>query len=225
MYLNMNSIAIANKKNIAIFLPGRIKTSQIELVINNLKQFTKQYNVFFFISVNKSANDDNYNKQFFNKLNNAHVNMYLNIEDTKEPDELHKFPKKSETSYERCYSMFYHNKRCFELLEKFQKRSNVKFHAIVKYRGDISSPKLMDISDTPLDDTIYIPDGADWGGINDQIAYGTSEAMRKYCNCVDSILEYCADGVIFHPETLLRHHIIKINLKIQRYQYDYKISK
>lgn len=211
------------KKYIAIFLPGRITSSQFRSVSDNLLQFTKHYNVVFFVSVNKSANDDHYNKKLFDKLDVNSGNV--NIEVTKEPVELRNYSKKLESSYENCYSMFYHNKRCYDLLDAYQKSSGIQFHAVVKYRGDISSPELMHIIDNPLDDTVYIPEGADWGGVNDQVAYGTPESMRKYCNCVNKILEYCANGVIFHPETLLQHHLIQSHLRVQRFSYIYKLLK
>jgi hypothetical protein len=55
---------------------------------------------------------------------------------------------------------------------------------------------------------IYIPHKHDYNGICDQFAYGDYAAMKFYCDMYDYIDHYwTVDGIKFHPETLLKHHL------------------
>jgi hypothetical protein len=43
--------------------------------------------------------------------------------------------------------------------------------------------------------------------VNADFAVGTSKIMTTYCNMFDHMYNYETQGVIFHPETLLAHHL------------------
>jgi len=214
-----------HRKKVAIFLGGRVKTTKYDVVIKNLKQFIELYDTTFFCSLNESAHEISSTERLCNDLNIKPE--CLNIEITKEPDILNTFSKRPESSFHRTWSMYYHNKRCFELIQSYQEKYKITFDAIVKYRGDISSNyPLIIVENINSNTTVYIPTGADWGGINDQVAYGNIASMEKYCKYSDFIIEYCGtDKVIFHPETLLKHHLSKCGLKVERINYSYELSK
>jgi hypothetical protein len=73
---------------------------------------------------------------------------------------------------------------------------------------------------------LYVPQGADWGGLNDQIALGSRETMRVYCDCVDAIIPMCQqEGVTWHPETLLRAYIARIKLPVERFAFPYQLHR
>ena len=67
------------------------------------------------------------------------------------------------------------------------------------------------------ENTIYIPEGNDHvGGINDQIAYGTFDVMKKYNNILLNVKTLMDNNLsIFHPESLhsanIQYHKIIIN--------------
>lgn len=85
----------------------------------------------------------------------------------------------------------------------------------VKERYDvyaISRPDIIFGAQVTLDivhpGVIYIPYNNDHrDGTNDQFAYGDYEAMSYYVSMADKINDYFNDGVLFHPETLLKHHL------------------
>lgn len=54
---------------------------------------------------------------------------------------------------------------------------------------------------------VYIPEGQDYGGLNDQFAFGDYGAMMWYTRLYDHIDSYWESGVKFHPETLLAYHL------------------
>ena len=70
-------------------------------------------------------------------------------------------------------------------------------------------------------DTIYIPIGSDWGGINYQFAYGNITSMKIYNNIMDVTNKLLENGSRLHPETLHLHNINLHNLKVERFKLDY----
>lgn len=74
------------------------------------------------------------------------------------------------------------------------------------------------------DNTIYIPFGNDWTGINDQIAYGKVDVMKKYNSiCPVYLLENSHS--IPHPESLTLANILFYKLKIERPHIQWYIEK
>jgi hypothetical protein len=74
------------------------------------------------------------------------------------------------------------------------------------------------------DNTIYIPLDSDWYGINDQIAYGKVDVIKKY-NFINP-KELLDKGLsIPHPESLTLANIQFNNLIIERVKLEYKILR
>ena len=116
---------------------------------------------------------------------------------------------------------FINKQRVFELLEKH----NETYDIVVSLRIDIVFKNKFDFSNI-VENTIYIPDNYDWGGINDQVAYGNMEVMKKY-NYIFKNIIYLLDNKlsIVHPETLTLANIIFNKLKINRFKLSYFIER
>jgi hypothetical protein len=212
-------------KNIAIFLGGRLVSIRNDLGLSNLIRLKKIYNPTFFISLNKEVDDITFTTTVRDSLNvtdDRFVSFY-----TQTPSEMFTFNKMPETNTHNTYSQHKHNNECIKMIDNYQKKNNMKFDLIVKYRSDIDSVNGDVIQlDSPESNTCYIPEGADWrGGLNDQIAYGDFETMYKYCNLVNNIRNLCESGIVFHPETLLLNHIQREGINIKRFYFDYKLLK
>jgi hypothetical protein len=201
--------------NIAIFFSGRIKSFH-----HKKNTFTKEkelYKPIYFMSLNQKEEDD-ISKDFKNLF--GITDDRINYEETKTPKEIFNLKKRNETSYENCYSQFYHNYSCFKLIEKYQNNNNVKFDVIVKYRSDIDTDEILPI-DIPKINTIYLPEGEDFLGLNDKIAYGNYDTMKIYCDLVNNIIKMCTtQDTIYNPEILVKKHISNNNLNISRFKYN-----
>lgn len=103
-------------------------------------------------------------------------------------------------------SMFYHNKSVFELV----RASGVEYDLIIKARTDFCDTGQFPYMAVSGDgESIFVPGGIS-GSVNDQVACGSFKAMERYCSLWDRLEEYCKkDGVRFHPETVLGHHLTK----------------
>ena len=77
------------------------------------------------------------------------------------------------------------------------------------------------------ENTIYIPEGYNYAelAVNDNLAHGTLEVMKKYMNLYDNIIGFLEQRAFLHPESLhfwnIRHH----NIHIVRYPLSYELRK
>ena len=197
--------------NIAIFFGGRANG-----ITPHVKELLEYKNVIPFVSAS------------FSQINNSNTpTLQCNIEDAPFPEYLHSVPIYGHTKPKNVYSMFYHNKKCMDLIENYEKDNNMKFDIVIKYRNDIDTSQALNLYNPPLsDNTINIPNINDWGGINDQIAYGSKVAMKKYCSLIDNYQKYILeDKIINHPESILKHHLVSNNLTVQRFVFSYSLNR
>jgi hypothetical protein len=216
---------------VAIFFSGRIKGFQY---LNTLHLIKEKYNPTFFCSLNEESITDEI--LLFLKTFNLSKNQY-NIEKTIVPEILYTFRKHPVTIVSNTYSMFYHNKRCFDLIEKYPQ----KFDIIIRFRADIDSPEILSLLHINPN-TVYIPKGNDpyEGTINDQVAYGDFNTMKIYCEVVNNIIEFCTinkpqliksfnsimnKNKLFHPETLMKRQLDLYKININRFDYKYVLDK
>jgi hypothetical protein len=204
--------------SIAVLLSGRIVTANCDDTISRLECTFSGYNVTYFVSVNSKVHDSEYMSQFKSRL--GIKDSCVNIEHTVCPFDYKMYKKKGETNYENVYSMFYHNKKSFMMMEEYMTKYEMTFDVVLKYRTDVQNMHELVVSELE-ENTIYVPEGYDYGGLNDNIAYGDIESMKKYTGCVDSIQRLCDTLVIFHPETLLNEYLQTIRLNISRFSFPY----
>jgi hypothetical protein len=199
---------------IAIILSGRIKGyTNVE---SNLLNIQKKYNATIFSSLNNKIKS-NYIKKFCNTFNIT--DKQLNLEKTIVPNWVYTLNKEAETSYYTTYSMFYHINKAFNLLETFQNENKIKFDCILFYRADIHSKDIIPLT-IPQNNSIYIPNGLDYRGINGLVAYGDFKSMKKYSNIVNHIQSLCTHkAVSFNPEILLKAYLENEKLNVNRFEY------
>lgn len=200
---------------IAFFFSGRIKGANIEL----LENIQKKYNCIYFMALNTDELDDEIKilcsrlnigeyQLFYKKIiPPSYIYKHLHWEQWEEPNKCN------------TWSMFYNNFLAFRLIELYEKKYNVEFETIVKYRSDIHA-EIINIHDIIADWTIYVPDGNDYNGLCDLIAYGNKRTMKEYCDVCNNIDEMCKKGIKMHPETLLGAHISEKNINKERFLYE-----
>lgn len=54
-----------------------------------------------------------------------------------------------------------------------------------------------------VDDALHVPTFANWFGLNDRLAWGSHDVMRRYCTRLDRLDEYIDQGGVFHAESFL----------------------
>jgi hypothetical protein len=115
-------------------------------------------------------------------------------------------------------------KRVFGLLEDYCNITNTSYDLIVSCRLDLYIEQYS--PEKPLVNTIYIPAGEDHMGINDRLAYGDFQTMKKYMNLYDNCV-YLLDRKLSlpHPESLHLATILFYKLNIIRFSVRHEIIR
>ena len=125
-----------------------------------------------------------------------------------------------ETKPENVYAMHYKIKKGFSLIEGYHSIGK-KYDLVIKIRFDIKLESFIDLYEVNPK-KIYIPEGWDHrGGINDLLAVGGYDVMKTYCNLYSHLEEYSEEGNMFHPETLLKVHLEKNQIEVERPKIGY----
>lgn len=173
-----------------------------------------------------NAELDDYHQRFIDEFNlkKFYVHPFKNPWEEKDYSRLITYG--DNTKFYNVCSMYFHRKKCLELIESHQLENGFLYDIIVSYRADVISEYLYPIflDNVFYPDVVYIPAGYDYRGINDQIAHGAINAMRVYLNVYDKIPYYCLnDGCIFNPEVILAHHLAVNKINPRRFEFPYAL--
>jgi hypothetical protein len=115
---------------------------------------------------------------------------------------------------ENAVNMFYKIYKCNQLKKEYEDENNFKYDFVIRARCDVKyNEKLILKNDK---NTLYVPFGNDYNGLNDQFSFGDSETMDKVSDLYLNINDYVKNGCIYHPETLLGYHVNKCGLIVNR---------
>jgi hypothetical protein len=202
---------------VAIFFVGRIKSYEDSYPW--LKDIIIKHNADVFCSINGECDD--YHKKFLEDMDvkASHFENYVC------PETLLNVPyRRQETNVYNTCSMFYNIDKVMGLIEEYQKNNNFTYDIVVYARADILTEQTLTFQRNATG-TVFIPFGYDYGGVNDQFAYGDFESMKYYAQCYQMINTYCyINNIIFHPESILRYHLETGNMTIKRFPWNYTLN-
>lgn len=122
-------------------------------------------------------------------------------------------------------SMFYKIRKCNDLKSSWEKTQGFIYEAVIRCRFDMRlQTPLAEKAFKGIDEWLYIPEGGDWGGLNDHFAFSCSQNMDAYASVFDSIDEYWNRGCRFHPESLLQYHVEERFLVYRRIRLIYRLA-
>jgi hypothetical protein len=209
---------------IAILVYGRLNKC-VENYNNILESIGTKNDIDFFLS------SDNSSETQLNEFINMYKPILYNNNPIKYDYDLSKYPgKRLETNIHNMTCHFINKNRVFSLLEEYIRTNNIYYDIVISLRIDVFIQNSFGFNDTEfnglMDDTIYIPSGYDYvcNAINDQIAYGKIDVMKKY-NSIDAkdLLE--KNLSIPHPESLTLANIHFNKLQIKRVDLIYRLNK
>lgn len=120
-----------------------------------------------------------------------------------------------ETNVENVIRMYRGIRRCNDMKLRRELAAGQRYDHVIRTRADIQLASPLDLGKfMPLTrEFIVFPENGHWrGGLNDQFAFGASEKMDIYSLVIDYIPEHCGNGCPFHPETLLRFHLNRMQI-------------
>ena len=120
-------------------------------------------------------------------------------------------------------SMFYSMCQSNKLKMQYEKESNSIFDIVIRMRYD---SEIVDINQFDFEtepDVLYIPEGHNWNGVNDQFAYGNSNVMNIYASLILNLHQHFS-GILYNPEAMLKHYLSIAKVNIQRPKMVVKIN-
>lgn len=208
---------------IAILISGRINNSE-ELYKNTLENIVQDNEVDFFVSHTKNPNT--------NVLNDF-INLYkpkIILESDEVYPDVTKYKKRAETNPHNVMCMYLNRLSVFYKFKDYVISNNITYDLIISFRCDLWFEQKIDLGSIVNDtnnNCICIPSGCDYGGINDQCAFGNMKTMNIYMTFFNQIINFLNNGIILHPETLLKHWLDSNHniLQIKRPNIKYCIKR
>lgn len=135
--------------------------------------------------------------------------------------------KKPETNIHNMTCHFINKHRVFSLLEKHIEKENTQYDVVISLRVDVVCYNAFPLLCNIQENTIYIPTAWDWaGGINDLLAFGKFDVMKKYNNIFLNVIDLLERKItIPHPENLNRANLELHKINIQRFHLSYQIIR
>jgi hypothetical protein len=204
---------------IAVLIYGRLNKC-VEHYNNIIESLGKHNDIDFFLSSDNSTESvlNDFISLYKPKMyNNLPINYVCNL--TKYPG------RRSETNIHNMTCHFINKNRVYVLFEEYINKHNIQYDCVVSLRIDCLFENNFAFNKLE-DNTIYIPFGNDYvdKGLNDQIAYGKVDVMKKY-NSINAVELLEKRLSIPHPESLNYANIHFYKLNIERPHIQYYLDK
>jgi len=118
-------------------------------------------------------------------------------------------------------SMFYSIYKSNELKVQYEKKNNIKFDCVIRIRSDSLIRNDLILTEYNMNN-LNIPNGGDWGGLNDQFAFGNSDVMNLYSETFNNIKKIKRS--MYHPEMILRESMELYSINIDRPSVEVSIN-
>jgi hypothetical protein len=204
---------------IAVLAYGRLDRCAVHYN-NIIEQIGLQNDIDFFLS------SDNPSESLLNDFISLYKPILYNKDAIQYDYDLSKYPAAvAGTNFHNMTCHFINKNRVYLLLEQYICQTNIQYDAVVSLRLDLYFLNCFDFNNM-LDNTIYIPYGYDYldSAINDQIAYGKVDVMKKY-NLINPLKIVKMGISSCHPESLTLANIYLNKLNIQRVDLLYYFDK
>ena len=190
---------------VAIFFVGRI--NGWHHVRKTLKEFQETYNATFFVSLNTHTFSES--DILFCK--------YFGLGSDQIRAEVTPMPEKF-AIFKNMYSQYYHNDKCFLMIEEYCKKYNTCFDVVVKSRADLHAETSLRLNLPIQTNRIYCP-VHDAYQVKDELNYGDFRTMKLYSLLVDTLENHYNTGGLWYgerkhpmlPELVLFQYICQMN--------------
>jgi len=122
-------------------------------------------------------------------------------------------------------SMYYKIEACNNLKKEYEKENNMTYDCVIRYRSDLHLDQPFPLTTGTDLSAIHVPMYGNFGGINDQLAFGNSALMDIYCSLYSNIENLLQNGANLNPEKLLMAHVNSYNIPIIKDYIKYSIRR
>ena len=123
-------------------------------------------------------------------------------------------------------SMYYKIEECNKLKSQFEQEQGFTYDCVIRFRGDLYLEQIFPIDFNMSKDHIHFPFYGNFGGLNDQLAWGSSKVMDDYSSLYSNIEACLRGGAPMHPERLLGYYINQFKkIPVNKVHYKYLIKR
>lgn len=201
---------------IAILLSGRIKGYE-QSFKNMMNHIVQEHDVDFFASYPKDTPNNlllPFLQTFQPKVFIRSNENYFSIDHIPTPTHV------GVKSRHNMICMYLNRNHVYHLFEDYKKEKNIQYDLVFSCRVDFMIHSKLDLNillQKSKEGMICIPEGEDHNGINDRMACGNEEEMKKYMTCYESMEYLLNHGRTLHPETMLREYFEYKEMKTYRF--------
>jgi len=121
---------------------------------------------------------------------------------------------------------YINKKRVVKLLKDYMEKTGKTYEFVCTTRLDLFlNPPIQWDTFEKQSNTIYIPEGLNWGGLNDTMSIGDFNTIEKYANIYDNSIKLLENGCEPFPEILLDTHVKDLGLDIRRFKYNSNLRR
>lgn len=121
-----------------------------------------------------------------------------------------------ESKVSNVFAMFHRVYQCNELRKRYEQTHNIQYERVIRFRFELTFSSFPVI--TPEPNTCHIPQGSDYGGVNDMVAISDAQTMDRYCSTYLKLREYQAARLPTHPESVVKSHLEREGVVVKRFQ-------
>lgn len=210
---------------ICVLVYGRLNKCA-EHYNNILDSIGKEHDIDFFCSSDNSSEE----------LLQDFIRIYNPISYTNDKIDytldLSKYQKTLETNVDFMIRHFINKNRVFGLLEKYiEKNKNISYDIVISLRVDLLFLNKFNFNNSLLSslkntNSIFIPYINNHRGVNDQLAFGDYNTMKKYMNIINNCVYLIENySILVNPEIITKTNIEFYNLQIMNFEISYSIDK
>jgi SAM-dependent methyltransferase len=122
-------------------------------------------------------------------------------------------------------SMFYKIEACNNIKTEYEKEHNFTYDCVVRFRGDLFIEQALPVDSNTNLDYLFIPMYGNYGGLCDQLAYGSSKIMDTYVSLYSNIKKYLEYGATLNPEKILQFHIDACKIPVVKVHVKFLIKR
>lgn len=203
---------------VAVLFSGRIDKYR-EHYANIMSHVVQDNDVDFFLSHSPELKED------LDDFTNLYHPKTLNNEPIHYGD-FSKYTCHPLSNSHNMMCMWYNRRRVFQDMCRYMEKTGTKYDLIISTRLDTYNDEKMDyhLFDCLDDNTILVPEGCDWGGLNDQMAIGRFPAMKKYMTLFDRIYPILDRlSPYYGPEPALLKNVEMESLEVYRFPFQYRL--
>ena len=142
-------------------------------------------------------------------------------------DDFSKYTCHPQSNSHNMMCMWYNRRRAYQDMSRYIAETGTQYDLVINTRLDTYNDEPLDYNlfECLDENTILVPEGYDWGGLNDQMAIGRPQAMANYLTLYDRIYDILDQlSPYYGPEPALKKNMEMTGVEVYRFPFRYRLK-